>query len=78
MQRTLLKIDICVGVLLLGAGLLVAASVEPNHPTGSNGLFLVDKLAAHLRFFDPVTFHEQSSIEVAANPHDFVFSAITG
>lgn len=75
MQRTLLKIDICVGVLLLGAGLLLAASVEPNHPTGTNGLFLVDKLGAHLRFFDPVTFHEQSSIEVAANPHDFVFSA---
>jgi YVTN family beta-propeller protein len=75
MHRTLLKIETCIGVLLLGAGLLLAASVEPNHPTGSNGLFLVDKLAAHLRFFDPVTFHEQANIEVGANPHDFVFSA---
>jgi DNA-binding beta-propeller fold protein YncE len=70
------KIEIRAAALaLLAAGLLTAASVELNHPTGTKGLFLVDKLGAHLRFFDPLTFKEQSSIEVAANPHDFAFSA---
>ena len=45
-----------------------------NHPTGKDGLFLVDKLGAHLRFFDPRTFQELSSIRVPANPHDFAVS----
>lgn len=69
------KIVVRIAVTLLGAGLLVAADAEINHPTGTKGLFLVDKLGAHLRFFDPVTFKEQANIEVATNPHDFAFSA---
>jgi hypothetical protein len=48
--------------------------VELNHLTGGTGLFMVDKLGTHL-LFDPVTFKEQSAIEVSANPHDFAFSA---
>jgi len=52
-----------------------AANVELNHPTGTRGLFLVDKLGTHVRFFDPVTFKEISSIELPKAPHDFVFSA---
>ena len=53
---------------------LLAAGNAPNHPTGTNGLFLVDKLGAHVRFFDPVTFLERSNLKLPANPHDFVFS----
>ncbi len=75
MRKYLVKMDLFTVGIVLCSGLLVAARVELNHPTGTAGLFLVDKLGAHLRFFDPVTFQEQSSIEVPANPHDFVFSA---
>jgi YVTN family beta-propeller protein len=50
------------------------AAVSLNHPTGTHGLFLVDKVGAHLRFFDPGTFQEQANIPVPTNPHDFVFS----
>ena len=53
---------------------LLFAAVSLNHPTGTHGLFLVDKVGAHLRFFDPATFQEQSNIEVPTNPHDFVLS----
>src|SRR6266567_6402192 len=75
MRKYLVKMDLFTVGIVLCSGLLVAARVELNHPTGTAGRFLVDKLGAHLRFFDPVTFQEQSSIEVPANPHDFVFSA---
>src|SRR5258708_38656927 len=75
MRRILRRIDVGFALGLLGGGVLAAATAEMNHPTGSNGLFLVDKLGAHLRFFDPVTFQQQASIEVATNPHDFAFSA---
>ena len=56
-------------LLLIGAfclvlvGLAAAATFELNHPTGTKGLFLVDKLGAHLRFFDPTTYTEIANIE---------------
>lgn len=63
-------------VLLLSAlaGALAAASLDPNNPTGSSGLVLVDKLGHHVRFFDPVTFKEISSVEVGVTPHDLAIS----
>jgi DNA-binding beta-propeller fold protein YncE len=75
MRKQFMRLDACAAILVIGAGLLAAANVEMNHPTGTKGLFLVDKLGAHLRFLNPVTFEEQSSIEVPVNPHDFAFSA---
>jgi YVTN family beta-propeller protein len=63
-----------IGIAGLAATLFAATSVL-NHPTGSHGLFMVDKLGAHLRFFDPNTFKEISSIETPPNPHDFTLSA---
>ena len=61
----------CVALL----GLFTSASaLELNHPTGTRGLLLVDKVGAHVRFFDPRTFTEQASVKVPANPHDFALS----
>jgi DNA-binding beta-propeller fold protein YncE len=47
---------------------------DANHPTGTKGLLLIDKLGGTIRFFDPTTFKERSSIKVATNPHDFALS----
>jgi DNA-binding beta-propeller fold protein YncE len=60
---------------IAGTAVLAAATIELNHPTGNKGLFLVDKLGSHVRFFDPVTYTEISSIELPKAPHDFIFSA---
>ncbi len=54
---------------------ITAAPAPGNHPTGTNGVFMVDKLGAHLRFFDPLTLAERSSLTLPTNPHDFAFSA---
>lgn len=64
---------ICLAAVFVISG--SAANVELNHPTGTKGLFLVDKLGTHIRFFDPVTYKEVSNIELPKAPHDFVFSA---
>jgi len=53
---------------------LVAASGTINHPTGTEGVFMVDKLGAHARWFDPRTLQERGSLPLPTNPHDFVFS----
>ncbi|HLI82362.1 MAG TPA: cytochrome D1 domain-containing protein [Bryobacteraceae bacterium] len=47
---------------------------DPNNPTGTHGLVLIDKLGAHIRFFDPATFREISSFETEKAPHDLAFS----
>jgi hypothetical protein len=48
---------------------------DANYPTGTRGLLLIDKLGSTIRFFDPATFKERSSIAVATKPHDFVLTA---
>ena len=48
---------------------------DANHPTGTRGLLLIDKLGGTIRFFDPASFKERSSIAVATRPHDFVLTA---
>ena len=58
-------------VLALVAG---ASARELNHPTGTAGLFLVDKVGAHVRFFDAATLKELAAFKVPANPHDFALS----
>jgi YVTN family beta-propeller protein len=56
------------------AGIVPAKNADPNNPTGTTGLILIDKLGHHLRFFDPKTWTEISNIEVAMNPHDLALS----
>jgi YVTN family beta-propeller protein len=64
--------------ILLCALALPAASIDrnsdPNNPTGNQGLVLIDKLGAHIRFFDPISFQEISSLETEKAPHDLAFS----
>jgi DNA-binding beta-propeller fold protein YncE len=54
--------------------LSVALMADANHPTGTRGLLLIDKMGGHIRFFDPAKFTERSSIAVATRPHDFVLT----
>ena len=56
------------------AAALPAAGESLNHTTGSDGLLLIDKLGGHVRFFDPTSLAERSSLELPKNPHDFALS----
>jgi YVTN family beta-propeller protein len=51
-----------------------AGRVDPNNPTGTHGLIVIDKIGRHVRFFDPSTFKEISSLEVGVAPHDVAIS----
>lgn len=65
-----------IAALTLGAtaGALHAANADPNNPTGTRGLVLVDKIGRHIRFLDPATRKETSSIEAGVAPHDLAVS----
>ncbi|HKE87388.1 MAG TPA: hypothetical protein VKB50_26710, partial [Vicinamibacterales bacterium] len=69
MTRSLLAAFLSVVALSVGL------NADANHPTGTKGLLLIDKLGSTIRFFDPTTFKERSSIKVVTNPHDFALSA---
>jgi DNA-binding beta-propeller fold protein YncE len=70
MLRTVSAIALLPGL----AGLSLAASLNQNSPTGSAGLLLIDKIGREVRFLDPATFKEISSVEVGVAPHDFAIS----
>jgi YVTN family beta-propeller protein len=62
-------------VAVLSFVTLASLGADANHPTGTRGLLLIDKLGSEIRFFDPATFAERSSIKVATRPHDFALTA---
>jgi len=68
--------------LVVAAGLVTsvlafaAARVDPNNPTGTHGLIVIDKIGRHVRFFDPSTFQEipNTALDVGVAPHDVAIS----
>jgi YVTN family beta-propeller protein len=60
---------------LAAAALVFAASTfDPNNPTGTHGLIVIDKIGRHVRFFDPSTYQEISHLDVGVAPHDVAIS----
>ena len=64
-----------IATVLALAAALPALGESLNHTTGTQGLLLIDKLGGHVRFFDPTSLAERSSLELPKNPHDFALSA---
>jgi DNA-binding beta-propeller fold protein YncE len=48
---------------------------DVNNPTGTAGLFAVDKRGCHARWLDPTTYAELASLELPARPHEVAISA---
>jgi DNA-binding beta-propeller fold protein YncE len=47
---------------------------DPNNPTGSTGVFAVDKRGCRGRWLDASSFEELASIELPARPHEVAIS----
>jgi YVTN family beta-propeller protein len=47
---------------------------DPNNPTGTHGLIMVDKLGSRVRFVNPDTYEELSNLDVGARPHEMAIS----
>lgn len=65
---------ITVTLPLVLATFATGASPNPNSPTGSAGLLMIDKMGREVRFFDPANLKEISSVAVGVAPHDFAIS----
>jgi len=61
-------------VFAVAAGLVVAAAPDPNSPTGTAGLIMIDKRGGFVRFFDPATLKEVANLQLEAPPHELAIS----
>lgn len=52
----------------------IAALVDPNNPTGTSGLIMIDKRGGFVRFFDPKTLKETGTLQLEAPPHELAIS----
>lgn len=70
-KRALLAASLAAAALAFAAG-----RVDPNNPTGTHGLIVIDKIGRHIRFFDPSTFQEipNTALDVGVAPHDVAIS----
>lgn len=57
-----------------GIGLASCRAADLNHPTGTAGIMMVDKIGSHVRFFDAKTFEQTGDVVTPSRPHDFVLS----
>src|SRR5271167_1311462 len=71
-QAVILTLIVCV----ITTYTLVARPLppDPNNPTGSHGLVLIDKLGSRVRFLNPDTYEELSNLDVGARPHEMAIS----
>ena len=61
-------------VFAIAAASLVIAAPDPNSPTGTAGLIMIDKRGGYVRFFDPATLKEVSNLQLEAPPHELAIS----
>jgi YVTN family beta-propeller protein len=61
------------GLALFSCGTLAAAQ-DVNNPTGSQGLIMIDKLGSLVRFFDPASLQELSTLTITGTPHELAIS----
>jgi DNA-binding beta-propeller fold protein YncE len=71
-RRTVLRF---LTAMLVLANIVTIGAADPNNPTGSKGLILVDKRGKFVRFFDPKTEKELSSFPTGQGAaHDLAIS----
>jgi YVTN family beta-propeller protein len=62
-------------LVALTAAAFALAGPDPNNPTGTAGLIMIDKRGGYVRFFDPKTLKEVSTLQLEAPPHELAISA---
>jgi len=71
-----MRMRICVLSILIAAAAVpvIAALLDPNNPTGTEGLIMIDKRGGLVRFFDPVALKEVGTLQLEAPPHELAIS----
>jgi YVTN family beta-propeller protein len=70
------RIRACIVFIFLGLAAIpaIAAWLDPNNPTGTGGLIMIDKRGGLVRFFDPGTLNEIATLKLEGPPHELAIS----
>jgi len=61
-------------IVAIALASLALAAPDPNNPTGTAGLIMIDKVGGYVRFFDPTTLKEIGTLQLEAPPHELAIS----
>src|SRR5262245_16470406 len=61
-------------VCTVATAMAMAVPPDPNNPTGSNGLIMIDKRGGLVRFFDPATLKESATLQLESAPHELAIA----
>src|SRR5215467_15610012 len=74
MSRIRARVCIVLTIVMVAAVFAIAAPLDPNNPTGTGGLIMIDKRGGLVRFFDPATLKEAGTLQLEAPPHELAIS----
>src|SRR5215470_19081492 len=60
--------------LVIAAIPAIAALLDPNNPTGTGGVIMIDKRGGLVRFFDAATLKEVGTLQLEAPPHELAIA----
>lgn len=73
-RKTLAWVASVAAVSVIGAIAAKPPALDLNTPTGTQGLLMIDKLGARVRFFDPNSNTELANVDVGSKPHEFAIT----
>lgn len=65
---------ILLGIPLLALATAAVSASNPNNTTGTDGLIMIDKIGSIVRFFDPASLKEVSTLTIDGTPHELAIS----
>src|SRR5215471_20155750 len=69
-----MKYTLLFSLFVVGTALAAGLKSDANNTTGSDGLIMIDKRGAVVRFFDPKNFTEISNLTIDGTPHELAIS----
>jgi YVTN family beta-propeller protein len=60
--------------LIIAAIPAIAGLLDPNNPTGTGGVIMIDKRGGLVRFFDAATLKEVGTLQLEAPPHELAIA----
>src|SRR5262245_4163064 len=74
MNRSIRILSVTLAISFAAGFAWAATHFDANNSTGTRGLIMIDKQGDLVRFFDPATYKEISTLTIEGTPHELALS----